>query len=140
MKKQHVQLTAADRSALKALVDKGTGPVRVLRRALGLLALDDGATLSAVAQHQQVTIQTVGHWRDGYRAHGLACLQDGPRAGRPQQIAGLQRAQVTALACSAPPPGYSQWSLRLLADKAVELGYCETISHTQVSTILKKTN
>jgi hypothetical protein len=44
------------------------------------------------------------------------------------------------LACSEAPPCYSQWSLRRLADKAVELGYCETISHTQVSTILKKTN
>jgi hypothetical protein len=44
------------------------------------------------------------------------------------------------LACSEPPEGYARWHLRLLADKAVELGYCEEISHTEVASILKKTN
>jgi transposase len=140
MKKQHVHLTEADRAALEALVSKGTASVRTMKRALGLLALDQGATLSAVAEHQQVTIQTVGHWRDGYAAKGLGCLQDAPRSGRPVRIDGVQRAQITALACSTPPPGHSQWSLRLLADKVVELDYCEAISHTYVGEILKKTN
>ena len=55
-------------------------------------------------------------------------------------IDGQQRAKITALACSEPPEGYGQWSLRLLADKAVELGYVEEISHTAVRKILKKTN
>jgi transposase len=140
MKKEHVKLTEADRAALTALVGKGTASIRIMKRALGLLALDQGATLSAVAEHQQVTIQSVGHWRDGYAAKGLACLQDAPRSGRPTQIDGLQRAQITALACSEAPPGYSQWNLRLLADKVVELDYCEAISHTYVGKILKKTN
>jgi putative transposase len=140
MKKAHVQLSETDRAAVETLVSKGTGSARTLKRALGLLALDGGATLSAVAQHQQVTIQTVGNWRDSYQAQGLACLQDAPRSGRPTVFAGVQRAQVTALACSAPPSGHSQWSLRLLADKVVELGYCETISHTTVGDMLKKTN
>ena len=140
MKKEHVKLTEADRKALEGLVSKGKASIRTMKRALGLLALDQGATLSAVAAHQQVTIQTVGHWRDGYLAKGLAGLQDAPRPGRPPLIDGLQRAQVTALACSAAPPGHSQWSLRLLAEKVVELGYCETISHTYVGEILKKTN
>ena len=140
MKKQHVHLMEADRTALEALVSKGTASVRTMKRALGLLALDQGATLRAVAEHQQVTIQTVGHWRDGYRAKGLGCLQDAPRSGRPVRIDGRHRAQVTALACSEPPPGYSQWSLRLLADKVVELEEGETISHTYVGQILKKTS
>lgn len=140
MKKEYIKLTEADRAALEALVSKGTASVRTMKRALGLLALDDGATLRAVSKHQQVTIQTVGHWRDGYLSKGLACLQDAPRPGRPTLIDGVQRAQVTALACSETPPGHSQWSLRLLAEKVVELGYCETISHTSVSEILKKTN
>jgi transposase len=140
MKKEHVKLNEADRAALEALVSKGTASVRTMKRALGPLALDDGATLSAVAQHQQVTIQTVGHWRDSYVANGVGCLQDAPRPGRPTGIDGLQRAQITALACSGPPPGHSQWSLRLLAEKVVELDYCEAISHTSVSEILKKTN
>src|SRR5215204_1059940 len=140
MKKQHVKLNEADRAALEALVSKGTASVRTMKRALGLLALDKGVTLSAVATHQGVTIQTVGHWRDRYAAKGLAGLKDGPRPGRPSVIDGRQRAQVTALACSEAPAGHSQWSLRLLAEKVVELGYCETISHTYVGEILKKTN
>jgi hypothetical protein len=66
-------------------------------------------------------------------------LFDQPRSGRPPEIDGAQRAKVTALACSDPPAGYARWSLRLLADKAVELAYVEHISHTQVAEILKKT-
>jgi hypothetical protein len=67
-------------------------------------------------------------------------LEDQPRSGRPIQISGEQRAKITALACSKPPEGYARWNLRLLADKVVELGYCEAISHTEVANILKKTN
>ena len=140
MNKHHVQLTEADRTALEALVSKGTASVRTMKRAWGLLALDKGATLSAVAQHQQVTIQTVGHWREGYLAKGPVCLEDAPRSGRPVQIDGSQRAKVTALACSEPAPGHSRWSLRLLAEKIVELDEGEAISHTYVGKILKKTN
>jgi putative transposase len=139
MKKQHVQLNEADRNDLKALVAQGQGSVRVLKRALALLALDQGATLEAVAQHQRVTNDTVAHWRNAYQRQGLTCLHEAMRSGRPKAIDGSQRAQITALACSAAPPGYSQWSLRLLAERVVELGYCEAISHTQVGEILKKT-
>ena len=53
---------------------------------------------------------------------------------------GQTRAKLTALACSEAPDGHSQWSLRLLANKVVELGYCQHLSHTQVGTILKKTS
>jgi hypothetical protein len=66
-------------------------------------------------------------------------LTDQPRSGRPLEIDGAQRAKVTALACSDPPEGYARWSLRLLAEKVVELGYVDYISHTQVGDILKKT-
>jgi transposase len=87
-----------------------------------------------------VSIVTLSKWATKYRETGLEVLQDQPRSGRPIEIDGEQRAKVTALACSDPPEGYAQWTLRLLADKAVELGYCEHISHTEVATILKKTN
>lgn len=139
MKKQHVQLNEQDRNALKALVTQGQSAVRVLKRALALLALDQGATLEAVAQHQRVTNETVAHWRNAYQRQGLACLQEAVRPGRPKAIDGSQRAQITALACRAAPTGYRQWSLRLLAERIVELGYCETISPTCVGEILKKT-
>ena len=51
----------------------------------------------------------------------------------------FRRVTITALACSEAPDGHARWSLRLLADKIVELNYCETISHEQVSRLLKKT-
>lgn len=138
MKKQHVQLTKTDRAYLEELSSGKTVAVRVLKRALALLALDQGETLEAVARHQQLTNDTIAQLRNRYKAQGLACLHDTPRSGRPPKLNGTQRAQITALACSAPPPGYSQWSLRLLADRSVELEYCEAISYTQVRQILKK--
>ena len=58
--------------------------------------------------------------RDNYLEHGLECLREKPRSGRPMVFNGNERARLTALACSDAPEGYWQWSLRLLADKAVE--------------------
>ncbi len=55
-------------------------------------------------------------------------------------IDGAQRAKITALACSDAPAGHARWSLRLLAEKVVEAGFCDTISHTMVGNVLKKTN
>jgi transposase len=102
--------------------------------------LDRGATIVAVATHLQVSRPTVIAWAQRYRSERLKVLEDQPRPGRPIEIDGSQRAKVTALACSTPPEGHAQWSWRLLADKVVELGYCDHISHTEVGLILKKTN
>ncbi|NIT41044.1 MAG: helix-turn-helix domain-containing protein [Gammaproteobacteria bacterium] len=140
MKKQHVQLSEVDRAYLEAVISKGKLTAKVYRRALGLLELDRGQTYTAVSKTLQVTIPTLSNWAAKYRETGLQVLQDQPRSGRPVEIDGHQRAKVTALACSEPPEGYARWSLRLLADKAVELEYCEHISHTEVRSILKKTN
>jgi putative transposase len=140
MKKQHVQLSEKDREYLEELVSKGELSAKVYRRAIGLLELDRGQTYTAVSETLQVTIPTLSGWAAKYRENGLGMLQDKPRTGRPVEIDGKQRAQVTALACSEPPEGYARWSLRLLADKVVQLEYCEHISHTEVAEILKKTN
>jgi len=139
MKKSHLHLTNLDRSHLQTVVAQGELPVREVKRALALLALDRGETLQSVATHLQVTNDTVAAWRNKYKQEGLQGLKDRPRPGRPPLIDGRQRAQITALACSEAPPGHERWSLRLLADKSIELGYCESISHTQVGEILKKT-
>jgi transposase len=89
----------------------------------------------------QVTPQTVFNVKRRFLASGFeAALSDQPRSGRPPSIDGKQRAKITALACSKPPQGRARWTLRLLADKVVELGYCESLSHTQARRILKKTN
>jgi transposase len=88
----------------------------------------------------QVTPQTVFNVKRRFLTGGLqAALYDQPRSGRPVEISGTQRAKITALACSKPPKGRARWTLRLLADKVVELGYCESLSHTQARKILKKT-
>jgi putative transposase len=140
MKKQHVQLTQEDRAYLETLTSKGELRAKIYRRALGLLELDRGQTYTAVSKMLKVTIPTISNWATQYEENGLQVLQDQPRAGRPVEIDGNQRAKITALACSQPPEGYAQWNLRLLANKVVELEYCEHISHTQVGQILKKTN
>lgn len=93
-----------------------------------------------MAQIVGVTIQTASTWAQKYGENGLEFLTDKPRPGRPKEIDGITRAQITALACSDAPEGYSQWSLRLLAEKVVELEYIDTISHTEIGRILKKTN
>lgn len=140
MKKHHVQLTETDRSYLEALTSKGEAKAKVYRRALGLLELDRGKTYIEVSKIIQVSIATLSGWAAGYAENGLQVLSDKPRSGRPIEIDGRQRAKITALACSTPPEGYGQWSLRLIAEQVVELGYCEHISHTEVADILKKTN
>jgi len=140
MKKQHVQLSEKDREYLESLLATGELPVKVYRRALALLELDRGKTYTAVAETLNVCNSTVSTWSKNYSEQGLLCLHDHSRSGRPIEIDGEQRAKVTALACSTPPTGYARWSIRLLADKAVELGYCDHISHTKVRQILKKTN
>ena len=66
-------------------------------------------------------------------------LYDRPRSGKPPKIDGTARAKITALACSKAPRGHARWTLRLLADKVIELGFCETISHETVGVVLKKT-
>lgn len=140
MKKQHLHLSEGDRSYLEELVSQGELPVKVYRRAIGLLELDRGKTYTSVAETLGLTLTAVSKLGQKYQKVGLGCLQDQARSGRPTEIDGVQRAKITALACSEAPEGYERWSLRLLADKAVELGYCEHVSHTQVGTLLKKTN
>ena len=138
MKKQHVMLRKADRAYLESLVAKGKLTAKIFKRATGLLELDRGKTLQAIAETLGVNYNTVAAWRDNYKKQGLKCLEDAPRSGRPIKIDGVQRAKITALACSQAPEGHARWNLRLLADKVVELGYCKEISHTQVGNILKK--
>ncbi len=139
MTKHHLTLTDNDRTTLEALLSKGTLAAKTFKRATALLALDRGKTLHDVALTVDVATITVSTWRDGYTSKGLAILYDAPRSGRPPTIDGLQRAKITALACSSPPTGHAQWSLRLLADAVVEAAICATISRTAVGNILKKT-
>lgn len=140
MKKQHLTLTEADERYLTEFISKGQASVRVVKRAMALLQLHQGRTIQTVADGLKVRHWTVSTWRNNYLKSGLEALVDKAKSGRPPKINGEQRAKITALACSDTPDGRAKWSLRLLADKVVELEFCESISHTQVGTILKKTN
>jgi putative transposase len=141
MNKEHVKLTDVERATLTALLAKGSLKVRTFKRATGLLELDRGQSLQAVATTLRVNYNTVAAWRDKYAAGGLdAALYDAARSGRPLEIDGVARAKITALACTAAPEGHARWKLSLLAEKAVELEYCEHLSGTHVGTLLKKTN
>ena len=140
MKKQHVTLSDNDRTYLQELIKKGSLSAKTYKRAVALLELDRGRTFTEVATTVDVVIQTVSTWAKKYEESGLDVLKDKPRPGRPTVISGLQRAKITALACSDPPEGYARWSLRLLAEQAVELAYVESISYGEIRLILKKTN
>ena len=140
MRKQHIELRQTDKHFLQQLLKKGSLKAIVFKRATALLQLDSGQTLRQVSQTLGVSYPTVLTWRERYLAGGLTFLQDKPRSGRPIELSGSQRAKITALACSTPPEGRARWTLRLLADKAVELGHCQRLSHTKARHILKKTN
>ena len=139
MSTPHITLSEGDRSYLVALLNaKGSLGVKQYKRATGLLELDRGKRLTAVAATLGVGYMTVSTWQEGYRRDSLAMLQDKPRSGRPVEIDGSQRAKLIALACSEAPAGHARWDLRLLADKAVELGYGAHLSYTKARTKLNR--
>jgi transposase len=140
MKKRHVKLSSQDREQLEGLLQKGSLKSRIYKRVMALLELDNGQTYAAVQGLVRLSRRSLGKLSKRYQLNGLDCIYDGPRPGRPIKIAQEQQDKLTVLSCSDAPEGHSQWSLRLLADKMVELGHADSISHTQVGTILKKSH
>lgn len=140
MKKEHVKLSPEHREQLLGMLDKGSLTARTYKRVNALLALDDGQTYVSVEQQVRLSVVSLGKLAAKYKQVGLGCLKDAPRSGRPIKIDVKQGDQVTLLACEETPDGYSHWSLRLIADKMVELGHCEDISYGSVYNILKKRN
>jgi transposase len=139
-KAQPVSLPDDERRSLTTITRRGSTPARVQARARILLLLHRGQTPEAVAAALQVGVATVFNIKRRYLSEGLAAaLHDKPRSGKPPRIDGAARARITALACSDAPRGHARWTLRLLADKAVELGFVERVSHNTVKEVLKKT-
>jgi transposase len=88
-----------------------------------------------------ISLRTIERVRQRFVEEGLeASLKHRPGAGRKRQVQGEQEAHLIALRCSQPPQGQARWTLRLLADQMVELGYAEAISHETVRQTLKKMN
>jgi putative transposase len=139
MEKRHITLEQSDRTYLEALISKGSMKVRKQKRIQALLYLDGGTSFQTVSGLLKVTYQTVSKWAEKYKESKLSFLEEQPRSGRPVKFDGSDRSKVTALACSEAPQGHSQWSLRLLADRLVELEMIEDISYSTVGLILKKT-
>ena len=138
---ESIQLTKAERSSLKTLFSGGKGSHRKHNRAriLDLLARNTpAARIAALLGCSPTTVYNVKH---RYQAKGLeSALTEKPRSGKPPVITAEQKALITALACSEAPSGHARWTLRLLADKSIELGFVDSISHNHVRQILKKTN
>lgn len=136
-----VKLSKKDKRSLEHLTSKGKLEARKYKRAQILLCAHQGMPDGEIVRALGISNPTIKRIRKAYAEGGLpAALDDAPRSGRPSVFDGVERAKITALACSPAPQGHSQWSLRLLADKAVELALVEEISHTQVGHILKKMN
>ena len=141
----HVVLTTEERAALQTLIARGTTAARALTRARILLKADEAPGSPAWSDSQivaalDVSPPTVARVRQRFVTERLAAVQRHPPTTRPApKVDGDQEAHLIALACSPPPRGRERWSLRLLAERYVVLGYGEPISHEWVRQTLKKT-
>ena len=142
--KYKVNLSAAQRSHLEKMISSGHDSARVLARARILLLTDRSLgsrrTDDEVAEAVMVCTATVLLTRKEFALHGLeSTIYDKPRPGAVPKITGDIEARITMLACSDPPEGHARWTLRLLADRSVKLGYIDSISHVAIGNRLKKT-
>ena len=142
-----IELSEQDKTELLDIVTKGTSHARTILRANILLASDKHSekylTVAEIANVYHTTPTTVQTVRTSYCEKGLEATINRKKRETPPvpaKVTGEVEAHVIALACGKPPEGYAKWTLRLLADKTVELGYITSISHVTVSNILKKTN
>ena len=139
-KRQIIQLPKQEKSSLTMILSRGKSSAREQTRARVLDLLERREHPERIAEILQIGIATVYNIQKRYLSEGFeAALYDKPRTGKPPSIKAEEKARITALACSEPPSGYADWTLRLLADKAVEMGFVKQVSHTEVGRILKKT-
>ena len=146
-KTYHVRLTETERAHLQELIAAGTAPARKLLHARILLKADEGPAGpawvdQAIADAVEVSQPTVSRVRQQYVKEGLeaALNRRSPRRVYHRKLTGEHEARLVALACSPPPSGQARWSLRLLADKLVELEIVDDVSYQTVRRTLKKTN
>jgi len=139
-KRQIIQLSKIEQSSLTKILTKKETSAREQTRARVLDLLARTEHPKTIANLFEVGIATVYNIQKRFLDEGFeAALYDKPRSGKPPTIKPDEKAKITALACSEAPAGYARWTLRLLADKAVELSYIDSISAMEVGRILKKT-
>lgn len=143
-----VTLTHEERKELEALTKRGKTHAKKVIHARALLLCDaanpDGNAwvVADVAEALGVTSRTIEHLKKRFVEDGLeAALDRKPREKPPREVIfdGKFEARLIALACSEAPEGYQRWTVRLLADKAVELNFAPSVSHMTVQRVLKKT-
>ena len=147
MRKEQILLTQEKRAELEQFIKTGVRSVRLVNRAKIILALDTSE--GRVAQKQEeisknigVSRQTVNDTKRDFLAAG--CVSDFLKRKKREtppvepKITGELEARIIALACSEVPTGYAKWTLRLLAEKCVELQYIDSMSHMSISRLLKK--
>ena len=143
-KKYRVKLSKTERLDLKQIISSRSQKSSVVVNAQILLAADEGAENlkdTDIVQRYHVSPKTVQRIREKFVLHGIQIALNGlPRGPQRKRIKidGDVEAHIVKIACSEAPKGYNKWTLRLLADKAVELEIIPSISHESVRQILKK--
>jgi transposase len=148
MNRYKVTLTAEERQQLHDLIRAGKAAAKKLTHARILLKADAAEGGPAwpderIAEAVDVSTDTIGRVRQRFVEEGLEAALVRKKQDRPSRertLDGRAEARLIALACSAPPAGRKAWTLRLLADRLVELEIVETVSHETVRRVLKKTN
>ena len=138
--RQIIKLSKSDKSSLTTILSKKQTSAREQTRAriLDLSARNEHP--KTIEKLLKVAVTTVYNIQKRFLDGGVsAALSDKPRSGKPPVIKPEEKARLTALACSEAPAGHARWTLRLLADKSVEMGYIDAVSPTEVGRILKKT-
>jgi transposase len=143
-----VTLTQEERKELETLTKRGKTHARRFAYARALLLCDAGNNgpawkVADVAEALGITSRTIEHLKQRFVEEGLeAALERKPRDKPPRDVKfdGAFEARLIALACTDAPEGHTRWTVRLLADKAVELNFAEAVSPMTVQRTLKKTN
>lgn len=148
MKKYIVTLTKDEREALNALTSKGKHRSQKILNALILLGCDEGdyqvnrSTNDEISRILSISMRKIDRVKKRFVEESFDIALNGRKGSRiyAKKVDGDFEAHLIALSCGDPPEGFARWSLRLLADKAVELKYIDGVSHETVRRILKKTN
>ena len=142
-KKYVVDLTEEERKGLERLVRSGKDSARRIRYAQALLKADAGWTDQRISEAFEMSINTAQRLRQRFVEEGLDVAL-GARSRKPKpyrrKLDGQKEARLIALACSEAPEGHTRWTLRMLADRMVQLCYVDSVSHETVRQALKKTN
>jgi transposase len=139
-KKYRVNLSAKERITLEQLLRRGKAGPRKLTRARILLQADDGLSDEEIATALAVGPATVRRMRQRFVEVRLGALDEHVRPGAQRKLNARQEARVIAVACTPAPEGHTRWTLRLLAEKVVKMGFVDSISHETVRQVLKKAN